>query len=679
VVDSKDNEAGEVAEADGVHRHFACRFLSVKKTNVGVQAMWDAGKWDDDRVLFVLAVFTAIAIILGPRIARFQQAIAVGRLNIKLHSIIVAVITLLIILVFGSQIWHHWPSPAVTGLIAILLGAIFGSFAARFVPTLFSTRFGRRDPIIGAGVLLLLSIGYSFPLYSSALSDLIGRIGLSSVKTPFLELTLRERGSKSFTYSASGTNPQGGAPRPSDPVPGLRWLSLDTTFAADPAADPTDDDYYISFLNSTLPSDEDYIGFFDPGLSNGNAHNEDVEQVKKLLAPATVLSTCLQEYINVFPDSGLLLVDVKPVIESLFTLHTRAKKDLQLTRPELHYSPEDTSIFLKDINGVLQQVTKKFQRLALANQLVKCQTSDPIGAGTIDYRQPYTALVLADLIHAHGSPDEAIAVLAEWLDMLDSYWRKNGEDAGVSKWWYLRIMSRISILMAEVAGENNLAYREFFDAYKKEMENFFEKKRNITLGHLAAAKFAKCNWPAAPVGRLARDVAKARSKRSDPSSKQLLDGLVEQKAFYLLLEAEDESLRTEINFVGDEGKIPNLESLYARAAFLASVGKECLPGYFTERQRNGTIADHQVTAGLLELTIADRMATVAVSRADNERSAEITRDGEKTLRDGYHILSSYVEEDRNTIKRLDWHHRVFAQPEWEKSASLGARAVLRLK
>jgi hypothetical protein len=637
--------------------------------------MWDEGMWDD-RFLFVLAAFTALAIILGSRVVRFQQAVAVGRLNIKLQSIIVAALTLLIILVIGSQIWHHWPFlPTVTGLTAILLGAIFGSFTARFLPSLFSTRFGRRDPIIGAAILLLLAIGYSFPLYSRAISELIGGIGLSSVKTPFLELTLQsERGGKSFTYTASGSPSSGQVPRPSDPVPGLRWLSLDTTFVADSRAhSDSDDDYYISFLNSTLPSDEEYIRFFDLGIFNGTAHKDDIQQAIKFLTPATALSTCLQEYIKVFPDSGLLLVDVKTVIESLFMLHTRARNDLQLAKPELHYTSVDESLLVKEINNVLQDVNEKFRRLGLA---LKCQKMEtPIGAGTIDYRQPYTALVLADLIHAHGSPDEAIAVLAEWLDMLDSYRRKNGEEAGkISKWWDLRVMSRISILMAQVAGENNLAYRDFFDAYKKEMEAYLEK-RNITLGRLSA----KCNtWPAFHVSSLAREVANARSAGAVTSS-VLLDGLVEQKAFYLLLAAEDESLRTEINFVGDEGKIPRLENLYGRAAFLASVGKECLPGYFTEKQRNGTIADHQVTAGLLELTIADRMASVAVSRADRERSAEIARDGEKALRAGYPILSAAVEDDRRSIQRADWHQRVFAQSEWEKSASLGARAFLRLK
>jgi hypothetical protein len=644
----------------------------------------------NDRFLFMLAAFTSIAIIqiaiiLGPRIGRFQQTIAVGRLRMKWHSIIVAAITLLIILVIGSQLWRIH---TVTDFFAVLLGAIFGSFTARFVSSLFSTRFGTRDPIIGVCVLLLLAIGYSFPLYSDALSDLIGGIGLSTVKTPFLELTLnKERGGKSFTYSASGSpSHPGQVPRPSDPVPGLRWLSLDTAFSADSAKS---DDDYISFLNGTLRSDEDYIRFFDHEIISASAHKRDVEQVIKLLAPATVLSNCLHEYVTVFPDSGLLLVDVKPVIESLFMLHARAKN---AKTSELHYSEQEANHLVEAINAVLKQVNAKFQYLELAKaDLPECKSETPIGAGEIDYRQPYTALVLADLIHAHGSPDEAIAILAEWLDM-DSYRSKNAEKAEkekISKWWRLRVMSRITLLMAEVAGQNNLAYRDFLGAYNKEMENYFEKG-NITLRSLPA----KCKWPTRNVTKLAREVASARREVASASrevasarstelasseSELLLNHLVEEKSFYLLLDAEDEFLRTETNFISDEGRITALESLYARATFLASVGKECLPGYFSERQIKGTIADYQVTVGLLELTVADRMGTVAFSRADHARSVDIARDGEKALRVGYPILNLLVEEDRRNIHQSDWQKRVFDQSEWEKSASLGARAFLLLK
>ena len=146
----------------------------------------------DDRLLFVIAAMTAIAIVFGKQISRLQQTIRVGGQTIKLRWIIVGAITVLLILVLGSHIWSHRHQstlPNATSLVAIVVGAIFGTFTGRFVAGLFSARFGRRDPIIGASVLVLLIIAYSLPLYSSAISELISGIGLSNVKTPFLELT----------------------------------------------------------------------------------------------------------------------------------------------------------------------------------------------------------------------------------------------------------------------------------------------------------------------------------------------------------------------------------------------------------------------------------------------------------------------------------------------------------
>ena len=100
-----------------------------------------------------------------------------------------------------------------------------------------------------------------------------------------------------------------------------------------------------------------------------------------------------------------------------------------------------------------------------------------------------------------------------------------------------------------------------------------------------------------------------------------------------------------------------------------------MPGYSSP----GTIADHQVTAGLVDLTVADRMALVALSRSDRERSAEIAQAGEKALREGYATLSSLAEHDRQRILAEPWDHRVFDQPNYEKSVSLAARAFLRLR
>jgi hypothetical protein len=382
----------------------------------------------DDRFLFVAAALIAFAVILGPRIARLRQTVPLGRQNIKLGPITVVVIMLLLLLVVGSHFWYNWYKsflPNVTSLIAILLGAIFGSFTAHFVSSLFGARFGRRDPIIGASVLLLLSIAYSFPLYSAAISDVLSGIGLSSVKTPFLELTVRERGSKSVTAAVSGaTSNSGQVPRTSDPVPGLTWLRRDTTFDTD------------AIPESTLPSDEDYIYYFDSKISDSGAHKARVQQIKTFLFPAKRLSQCLQEYVQILPDAGLLLVDVKPVIESIFMLHARAKQDAEEKLPQKTYEVKsnDQLHFWLRVNDVLSGVNKKFDETlhpAVKWPAKSEQCKEPISTNaapiTVDHRQPYGALVLADLIQAHGSPDEAIAVLVEWLNLSDAFERTDTE------------------------------------------------------------------------------------------------------------------------------------------------------------------------------------------------------------------------------------------------------------
>jgi hypothetical protein len=628
----------------------------------------------DDRFLFVTAALIAIAVVLEPRLARMQRTVRFGRRYVRTGPIIIFAIALLLLLVVGSHIWTHWDEsvfPNATSLIALLIGAIFGAFTAHFVASLFGAGFGRRDPLIGAAVLLLLSVAYSLPLYSRAISDMVGGIGLSSVKTPFLELTVRERGSKPVTAAASGSSSNSGqVPRTSDPLPGLTWLSNDTSL----------DDETNS--QSTLPSDERYINYFDNDIFRSGEHGEDVEQIKHFLTPAKILSECLQEYVRVLPDSALLLVDIKPVIESMFMLHTQAKQDLKQLRPlkEVQYGSYAESRFWQEVNNVLDKVNEKFdERYHPAvngpGKLAQCKVQPPkeYSSFKVDHRQPYGALVLADLIHAHGSPDEAIAVLAEWLNLSNAFRRAYPEDK-IPKWWELRVMSHISILMAEVAGQNNLAYRDFFDAYKKELENYFEK-RNVTLDRIKV----KCkDWTASNSRQsaLAANVSAGGTGYATQA-----DALaVEQKAFYLLLAAEDESLRTEVNFIGDEGKIERLEHLYKRATSLANVGAECLPDNFAKKEREGLFADHQVTAGLVALTLADRIAAVALSRGDRDRSAEIAQNGERLLRAGFATLSALVAEDRKQVQEsADWHQRVFRQSSWEKSASLAGRAFLRLR
>ncbi len=217
--------------------------------------------------------------------------------------------------------------------------------------------------------------------------------------------------------------------------------------------------------------------------------------------------------------------------------------------------------------------------------------------------------------------------------------------------------------MAEVAGQNNLAYREFFNGYKEKMERFFAKVPASLDGLPAKCKL----W------------SEESEKRTENTTAPP-NIIIEQRVFYLLLANEDESLRTEINFVGEESKFEVLEELSRRADFLASIGGECLPDGFLPEERQGTIADHLVTAGLVGLTVAERMETVARSRGDRDRATEIARVGEKALRDGYADLISLVSKDRNKIRNSpDWSIRVFSASAWEKSANLAARAFVQLR
>ena len=374
-------------------------------------------------------------------------------------------------------------------------------------------------------------------------------------------------------------------------------------------------------------------------------------------------------------------MDVKPVIESIFMLHARAKQDAKEKHPTYEVKSNEQLHFWHRVNEVFIAVNKKFDESlypAVKWPAKSEQCKEPISTNAapiaVDHRQPYGTLVLADLIQAHGSPDEAIAVLVEWLNLSDAFEQTDTEKE-ISKWWQLRVMSRVAILMSEVAGQNNLAYREFFNAYQKKLETYFGE-RKIRLDDLPA----RCKtWPRAASQNSAFLGASARFTGSESNSNERDFG-IEQKAYYLLLEAEDEALRTEVNFIGEEGKVERLENLYRRAEFLASVGVECLPASFEDHKRKGLTAEHQVTAGLVGLSVADRMTTIALSRGDRDRATVIAQDGEKALRAGFGTLSWLVDVDRNEIKKsANWSDRVFHQSDWERSASMAARASLRLR
>jgi len=368
------------------------------------------------------------------------------------------------IIILASHFYYYWKHsgfliPSLGAILVLLIGAIVGSFSARFVTTLFAARFGAKDPLIGVFAVLLLVVVYSLPIYSQQLANLGRYVGLSSIKTPILELGFAEhREVQSAVFSAS--KPTGGEtssaiPRPSDPRPGLDALIHGVS----------DDD----IERDTLSRDDRYIvyfeGKFEPkdGKVEWKIHNGMLQNTKIFLQPVKRLAGCLGAYVDIFPDSQLLLVDIKPVIQILFQFNADAYSALK--SGEI-YKEETQDYADKLARGVLQVRSNVLQALGLnappklpsnltvdeitrwVNELVGIRTvaadddlirqrlSDRLGVtqkridqfvttcsernftgapggsatpvSPLTYLQPYITVALANLLVAHGSPDEAV-------------------------------------------------------------------------------------------------------------------------------------------------------------------------------------------------------------------------------------------------------------------------------
>ncbi|HZT27201.1 MAG TPA: hypothetical protein VFA57_16000 [Pseudolabrys sp.] len=611
----------------------------------------------DDRFLFVVAALTAMGLWIAfdhrARAKRDDPLAFLSRLTA--HSVIIVAC-----FVVGVRLWYYRDDlglPEAGSIITILIAAVFGSFTAKFIRSLFGADFGRRDPIMGACVLVLLSVAYSLPLYSQAISGFLSGIGLSSVKTPFIEFTLRD----SQSGRAQITSVSGGAgsaqftaqavPRATDPAPGLGWLKVDAQVKCD--AEPK--------CSATVEADQQYINFLEPpaDIKPSSYYDEVQHSAETFLGSIRPLSDCLNEYVKVVPDSQLLLVDVKGVIDVLFTLHAAAKRAVEdfannkPTSDELSDASQSSAID-RAVAGVRKDIGDKFHIISQSCE-PKPQTAAP---QKIFYLQPYSSLVLADLLLAHGAPDEAIRVLAEWLNMWNAWNDKeNSKSNKLPEWYKLRVASRLALFMKNLAGQTNIAYREFFSYYKAAYEDY-----------VGRASIRLDQYP---------DKCKRWKITSASDSKVR----AEKKAFYLLLANEDEELRTEISFLAEQSNFEALDKLFRRAVFMASIGPECLPeGLSDERfYNNAIVADHQVTAGLLGLTVADRMASLARSSGDRERAREVHRVAEDHLRQGWGSLRNFVLDGREKNRKKPWSDRIFAEASWENSASLATRFLSQLR
>jgi hypothetical protein len=353
----------------------------------------------------------------------------------------IATVSALLLLAHLSYYWREPTWPGLGSILAIFLGGIVGSFTARFVWSMFGTDFGRKDPLIGAFTLLVLIVVYSLPTYQSQVSALLGHIGIASVKTPVVELSFTQqsqfRNAVASASRATGDEHSSAIPRPSYPKPGLDELVQavsDENFAKE--------DRYIAYF-AKRPVPEPGTALTDPMLI----------ATKKFFPPARALAVCLQGYVDIFPDSQLLLVDVKPILQWFFRMHAHAIKALHENRDAPNEPQQDAEDFRKTVvtvrNNILQAIdvpfaapiagrTPQVKDGDLKEKLVKlgyapgriddfvnsCGESldneskdNPKNPGTISYLQPYVTIALAKLLIAHGSSDGAIDVLTQWLDL----------------------------------------------------------------------------------------------------------------------------------------------------------------------------------------------------------------------------------------------------------------------
>jgi len=708
----------------------------------------------NERFLFVYSAFLAIAIWAVIELRRKETRAKRRSHRVAMWSrLITALAVILLIGPLGYYLkdsWNEmgWASlvPGLGSLFAVLVGAIVGSFAARFVWSLFGTDFGRKDPLIGAAVLLIVVVIYGLPAYQREVGALLGHVGMASVKTPMLELSFTQqsqfRNAVASASNATGDERSSAIPRPSYPNPALKKLK-----------EVVSDEYFAK--------EDDYIAYFaghplagHPKSKQTPLRDATLVATQKFLRPAQALAVCLQDYVKIFPDSQLLLVDIKPLLQWFFRVHAQARAALK-SGAELDEPWQDAELFRTAVAEVRKNVLKalvpeyaseqiaddnpgktlvnrrprvgpfidsnvsensamsahaqaRFADLVVDSELRKQLKKlgyetpeikdfvDSCGEGfdrtsnetsdhsptTISYLQPYVTIALAKLLVAHGSPDAALHVLTQWLDL----WRcaqgdpsdgtaarwGNGDSgkraactpvAKATKlpdWFSIRAEFEINVLLYEVAGNSNIVYRDFLKDHGGHFAKVAQEDRGLSI----QSELTRC-----------LNSHGLRDKPNDASPAQIRAILLRS-----LLQNEDTLLRSETHFLAEQ-KWPGMENLFERALALTSFRIECVhPENGPDRSFwEGALANYSITAGLLGLAISEKLAITADSADKRARAEEIRNKAKSQLRYGQRKLCvTHLKDDRNKIMAAPWSERVFSVSGWEHSCSLAERATYQL-
>jgi len=686
----------------------------------------------NERFLFVISALFAVAIsiVIGVRrdAIRRRKSQAVAR---NLSYVVIASGSLIL----GAHFVYYWSQagwkiswlffPGVGSILAIVLGGVVGSFSARFIWSLFGARFGERDPLKGALILLLLVVVYSLPIYRRELSALTSHLGLSSIKVPYVELSFTQTSPlRSGTFSSSnptGTEVSSVIPHPSNPRPGLEglWSAV------------SDDKWGL------LAKDDRYIAFFkgeDVPKLGAQLQDPILYSTSKFLRPARILAGCLRGYVDIFPDSQLLLVDIKPVIQWLFLMHGHLVPALSSQRVESDAPQWDFDTFRLKIADVRKNIFKALgMEDALENddrirewlRTVKTLTGATEGGTRVDefvstcgqnsaaalevhersalkldekieslnYLQPYVAIALANLLAAHGSPDEAVDVLSQWLEL----WRcaRNKGPKGVREtscpfdpvekaaalpeWLGIRAEFELSVLLYRMAGEQNITYQNFLKNHAKHFVDFAEEPGDY--GQQAVTNSnSKATYPSVTIqGELTKCLSKDRAAVAVSVKGDSTEPNIRAAILRSLLQNEETLLRSEAHFLASADSV-DLENLYYRGQDLQKFSTECIypEGGSAERLWEGQVESYKITAGIVALAVAQRLMISAGSADQKNRAEEIQKQGTQQLREGYRLLRVKRNEDRETIAASTLPDRVFRVSPWEEACTLAERALVQL-
>jgi hypothetical protein len=428
-----------------------------------------------------------------------------------------------------------------------------------------------------------------------------------------------------------------------------------------------------------------------------------------------------------------LLVDIKPIIQWFFLLHGNAVKRLTENHIDSTKPEDDAEEFRQKIDEVRQTILEAlggpFESSALLQaklgnlktlakwsgdtdrekeieEFVK-QCGKPIpklGDGTqqvqsLIYLQPYVTIALANLLVAHGSPDEAVDVLAQWLDLWRCARRQGTPDqihatpcrfgpvqkaAGLPEWFGIRAEFELSVLLYRMAGEQNITYRDFLKEHAVHFGGYVERPERYLTGS-ADAKQAKAASDRSVTirGALRQCSGEDRSPNSDPSSKgDPTESDYRAITLRSLLQNEETLLRSEIYFLPGTtaANWADLEGFHARAKMLAGFRLQCIYPEGTPDQKHweAQLASYKITYGLVSLAVAQRLMINAGGADERYRAQEIQKEGARQLRDGYRDLKPHRDDDRKKFDVSFWSERIFSVSAWEQTCTLAERALDQL-